>query len=257
MRKHGKHARRSRAARRFGAVAAAGGAVALVATFPGSPAHASTIPGTGVSPSGDAAVRPEPGHPHLTAVAAQLSPSRYTIKSGDTLGAIATRFCGSGGKYPNLAASNSISNPDLILAGHWLGVSQRDCDHKPLVIQQPAVVTSDFTPSVTPRYHHHTYAAPRPAAAAPQYAGTYSFAGLEQLWVAAGGPAWAEAHAAEIAMCESGGRSDAYNPSGASGIWQILGQVVAGNIFDPMVNAENAVSKFKASGDTFAQWVCQ
>jgi len=23
-----------------------------------------------------------------------------------------------------------------------------------------------------------------------------------------------------------------------------------------MVNAENAVAKFKASGDTFAQWVC-
>jgi hypothetical protein len=33
--------------------------------------------------------------------------------------------------------------------------------------------------------------------------------------------------------------------------------VVGGYIFDPMVNAENAVSKFHASGDTFAQWVCQ
>jgi hypothetical protein len=30
-----------------------------------------------------------------------------------------------------------------------------------------------------------------------------------------------------------------------------------GDIYDPMVNAENAVSKFEASGDTFAQWVCQ
>jgi hypothetical protein len=33
--------------------------------------------------------------------------------------------------------------------------------------------------------------------------------------------------------------------------------VVAGNIWDPMVNARNAVSKFNASGQTWAQWVCQ
>jgi hypothetical protein len=94
-------------------------------------------------------------------------------------------------------------------------------------------------------------------AAAPPSAGVYSYTGLEQLWLAAGGPSWAEAHAASIATCESGGRVNAFNPSGASGLWQILGQVVAGYIFDPMVNALNAVAKFTASGDTFAQWVCQ
>jgi hypothetical protein len=95
-----------------------------------------------------------------------------------------------------------------------------------------------------------------PQQAAPPAAGVYSFAALEQLWVAAGGPSWAAASAASIAECESGGRPNAYNPSGASGLWQILGQVVPGWIFDPMVNAENAVAKFTASGDTFAQWVC-
>jgi hypothetical protein len=87
--------------------------------------------------------------------------------------------------------------------------------------------------------------------------GTLSFAGLEALWESAGGPAWAEVAAATIAECESGGNQYAHNPSGASGYWQILGQVVGGNVYDPMVNAENAVSKFRASGDTFAQWVCQ
>jgi SLT domain-containing protein len=75
--------------------------------------------------------------------------------------------------------------------------------------------------------------------------------------VSAGGPASAEAQAAQIAICESGGNPQAYNPSGATGLWQILGSVVAGNLTDPMVNALNAVSKFHASGDTFAQWVCQ
>lgn len=75
--------------------------------------------------------------------------------------------------------------------------------------------------------------------------------------MAGGGPAWAEYQAAEVAECESGGQQYAHNPSGADGHWQILGQVVPGDIYNPMVNAENAVSKFEASGDTFAQWVCQ
>jgi hypothetical protein len=84
-----------------------------------------------------------------------------------------------------------------------------------------------------------------------------SFSGLEALWVAGGGPAWAEYQAAEVGECESGGQQYAHNPSGADGYWQILGQVVPGDIYDLMVNAENAVSKFEASGDTLAQWVCQ
>jgi hypothetical protein len=103
-------------------------------------------------------------------------------------------------------------------------------------------------------------AAPAPAPSAPAApataAGNFTFAGLEHLWQQAGGPRWAASQAASIAECESGGNPHAYNPSGASGLWQILGQVVPGNIFDPMVNAENAVAKFRASGDSFAQWVC-
>lgn len=89
------------------------------------------------------------------------------------------------------------------------------------------------------------------------YRGTYSYQGLEDLWIAAGGPAWAAAHAAEIAMCESGGNPGAYNPSGATGLWQILGSVVPGNLYNPYVNALNAVSKFRASGENFSQWVCR
>lgn len=88
-------------------------------------------------------------------------------------------------------------------------------------------------------------------------AGDLSYSQLEALWVSVGGPSWAAPQAAQIAICESGGNPDAENPSGASGLWQILGQVVPGNIFDPTVNAENAVSKFNSSGQTFAQWVCQ
>jgi hypothetical protein len=56
---------------------------------------------------------------------------------------------------------------------------------------------------------------------------------------------------AAIAMAESGGRSDAYNSSGASGIWQILGAVNPadqGDLFNPIVNAREAVLKYKTQG---------
>jgi hypothetical protein len=77
------------------------------------------------------------------------------------------------------------------------------------------------------------------------------------LWLEAGGPASAEAASEAVAMCESGDNTAALNPDGAAGLWQILGQVVPGNLFDGLVNARNAVAKFTASGDTWAQWTCQ
>jgi hypothetical protein len=111
--------------------------------------------------------------------------------------------------------------------------------------QKPAVVT-EASVSAT---------APAPAQAA--YSGVLTAAEVGQLWLDAGGPSWAEPKAEEIAFCESGYNTSAYNPSGATGLWQILGSVVPGNLDNPVVNAENAVAKFKASGDTFAPWVCQ
>ena len=77
------------------------------------------------------------------------------------------------------------------------------------------------------------------------------------VWECAGGPSWAASAAVVIATCESGMNTDAYNPSGATGLFQILGAVVSGGLTDAHVNALNAVSKFRASGDSWAQWVCQ
>jgi len=262
MRKHGKHARRSRVGR-VSVVAAAGGAAALSAVFPGLAASASPLPGPGAGPASDAVVSgdvPRHGYARPAVVTAKVEPDRYTIKSGDTLAAIANEFCGSASKYPNLAGSNSLANPNIILAGHWLGVAQRDCSHKPAVyrapVVQPAPEPSAVTSTATTHRHRHTYA----QSAAHSYgygAGTLSFSELERLWVAAGGPAWAESAAASVAECESGGRTSAYNPSGATGLWQILGAVRGGSLTDPMANAVNAVAKFEASGDTWAQWVCK
>jgi hypothetical protein len=91
------------------------------------------------------------------------------------------------------------------------------------------------------------------------YSGVLTAAQVGQLWLGAGGPAYAEAQAVQIADCESGFNPDAYNPSGATGIWQILGQVTdfGGSLTNPEVNAANAVAKFTASGDNFSAWVCQ
>ena len=88
----------------------------------------------------------------------------------------------------------------------------------------------------------------------PSY-GTYSYSQLEAVWIWAGGPAWAAPEMATIAQrCESGGRTWAYNPSGASGLWQILGVPFPGNPMDGPTNARMAVAKFEAAGDSYGPW---
>lgn len=81
----------------------------------------------------------------------------------------------------------------------------------------------------------------------------YSYAQLESLWISAGGPRSLAPTMAAIAEAESGGNSDAHNPSGASGLWQILGNPFPGNPFDPATNARMAVAKYKTQG--LGAWV--
>jgi len=181
-------------------------------------------------------------------------PSRtYMVNHGDTLSSIAAKIYGKSSDWPALWYRNraKIRNPNIILAGTELRLGSLTVTRKILRKALRAV-----SPGIKPG---NSVSPASPTSATPPQisSGVYSFGAIEQLWVNAGGPSWAESQAATVAECESGGNPRAYNPSGASGIWQILGQVVAGNIFDPMVNALNAVSKFKASGNTFSQWVCQ
>lgn len=79
----------------------------------------------------------------------------------------------------------------------------------------------------------------------------YSYSQLEQLWINAGGSRSLAPLMAAIAEAESGGNSNAYNPSGASGLWQILGAVNPadqGSLFTPSVNAHEAVLKYQSQG---------
>ena len=84
----------------------------------------------------------------------------------------------------------------------------------------------------------------------------YSYAQLEGLWIQAGGSKALAPVMAAIAMAESDGCSTALNPSGASGLWQILGAVNPadqGNLFDPAVNAKEATLKYSSQG--LGAWV--
>lgn len=71
---------------------------------------------------------------------------------------------------------------------------------------------------------------------------------LRRLWVRANDGLGDPNLMAAIALAESGGNPSAHNPSGASGLWQILGQIVPGNIFNPFVNARNAGAKLRSQG---------
>lgn len=210
---------------------------------------------------------PPPALPKLTAFTQAITPPAivtrpaaaargYTVRAGDTLSAIAARHCGRVNDWTGIwHANRQVIGPDpnRIEIGQRLALA---CYDPPALLafaaRRPARDGDGDRDG--DRTDH-----PATRASAPAMTGAshYSYAGLEALWISAGGPAWAAAHAASIAECESGGNVYAHNPSGASGLWQILGQVVGGNIYNPYVNARNAVAKFKASGDTFAQWTCR
>jgi hypothetical protein len=88
-------------------------------------------------------------------------------------------------------------------------------------------------------------AAPPPAPTGMQSSGVLSCGAVESLWINAGGPSSLAVLMAEIAGAES-----SRNPAAPyGGLWQIQGgQPVPGNISDPVINAENAVAKYKSQG---------
>jgi len=151
----------------------------------------------------------------------------YTVHRGDTLRGIAQRYCGNAGDWGSLARASGIRDADDLKVGQRVAL---DC---------------------------HDGSAPPAVHGGSDPSGDLSRAQVGQLWLGAGGPAWAEYDAEQVAWCESGWNTHAYNPSGASGLWQILGQVSPGWIFDARVNARNAVIKFDDAGHSFAPWVCR
>lgn len=85
----------------------------------------------------------------------------------------------------------------------------------------------------------------------------YDYAQLEKLWIDAGGnPAVAPQMAYISKYDESGGYVGAWNSSGATGLWQVEWPMNYGgtrqDLFTPLVNAQQAVKLYNASG--FSPW---
>ena len=59
-----------------------------------------------------------------------------TVQKGDTLSAIAQKYCGAASKYKTLAAINNIENPDLIYVGQKIILSANDVTPKATITSQ-------------------------------------------------------------------------------------------------------------------------
>jgi hypothetical protein len=111
----------------------------------------------------------------------------------------------------------------------------------------PQLESLDFLPLLFTGVPPHGF-----GAASSAGGGTAGDSQLAQLWISAGGPAGMAHLMAAIAMAESTGRANAVGPrtpqGEAEGLWQILGALIPGNLLNPLVNARNAVAKWRAQG---------
>lgn len=158
---------------------------------------------------------------HQAAVAA--SERTYTVEAGNTLFGIAERFCGRGDDYRALAAASGIGNPNLIYVGQRIvlacGGSSGSASGAPVQTTGNTVANGQANiPGTTPA--------------------VFSYYGLEQVWVTAGGSRAEEGVAACIAEHESGGRTYAVSPTNDYGLWQIHDAV---GLFNPIANAQRAI----------------
>lgn len=187
----------------------------------------------------------------------------YRVRPGDSLSKISAHFYDSSRYWTGIywANKSAIRYANVIYVGQTLTIPAR-----PHALAAPRVLSPVPPPQphrsvpVTSDSTEHTNQAPVVTGGQSQHStasGQLTPGQVGELWLEAGGPAWAERAAESVAYCESGDRTNAYNPSGASGLWQILGSVVGGNLFNGYTNALNAVAKFKASGDTWTQWTCK
>jgi hypothetical protein len=171
----------------------------------------------------------------------------YAVQSGDTLWGIAQQEYNNSNDWVSIydANRNLVRDPALILP-HW-----------------KLVIPDHPTPTAYVPQHSAGYA-PSHAADPPPVLISQSEltpAQVGALWVAEGGPGWAEPEAECIAYHESGDVPTAnnYDDNGGTqtsfGLFQISNgthEEPVPNIDNPIVNTRQAVLKFEASGATFS-----
>lgn len=180
-------------------------------------------------------------------------PASVTVHAGDTLGSLAASTLGTSADWPALYLANQKvigSNPDVLTAGATLTVPPASGVPGLLAQWSKQVRTTAPAPasSVTP-------------VTPPAAGGVLTPAQVGALWLEAGGPASAETAMECIANAESGDNPSLnnYTDNGGTqtswGLFQVSNgthSMPVPDIDNPLVNAGQAVAKYRASG--FAPW---
>ena len=174
------------------------------------------------------------GHPVANQQHAATSCARVVVKSGDTLGNIASAY---GTTWQSMAAINGIPNPNLIFPGQVFAT----CGNAPAAQAAPAPSNN------------------APSAAAPANTSGGSVQGM----IAATFGSFA-GQALRVAGCESSYNPSAVNSSsGASGVFQFMPSTWAGtpyagySVFDASANIHAAYWLFQRDGYSWREWSCQ
>jgi soluble lytic murein transglycosylase-like protein len=162
----------------------------------------------------------------------------HNVQAGETLSSIATK---SGVDWHDLASTNGLSNPDLIDVGQQISIdgSSTNTNAAPAAVETPAA----------------------PAVETPAATSTAPGGSVESMVEQTFGPHAEQAK--RVAMCESTMNPNAQNPSGASGLFQILPSTFAStsqagkSVYDPAANVQAAYEVFSRDGFSWNEWVCQ
>lgn len=172
----------------------------------------------------------------------------YIVVGGDTLSGIGNRYSTS---WSALASDNQIVNPNLIYTSQTLCIPVHGAARSvPKQVQNSSARTystptrpKSVTTSVTPQ---------------PVSASSGSIEDMINQAFGSYGPG-----AINVARCESGLNPNAYNPSGAAGLFQIMPSTWAGTSeagqspFNAAANIAAAHEIFVRDGYSWREWTCQ
>jgi LysM repeat protein len=162
----------------------------------------------------------------------------YKVREGDSLSTIARKYYGHASDWQYLFHVNekTISNPNVIyegekillpasVPGHYALTDYAPKHAKRAVTTESAVKKSVTKKKSTEESRHSATITGAGGGGSVviqrSSSGTFSCAGLEQVWEEAGGSAATAHMAAEIAKAESGGNPNAISPTDDFGLWQI------------------------------------